>query len=65
MLVFFWTWNPPAKPFDLYWTLDHATRGSGLDIPSAKPWSSRSTRAGERQNWRGWDGSPFVLQYAA
>ena len=65
VLVFFWTWNPPAKPFDLYWSLDHAVGITGLDIPGTKPWGSWSKRSGERQDWRGWDGSPFVLRYSA
>ena len=65
VLVFFWTWNPPAKPFDLYWSLDQAVRVTGIDIPSAKPCSSWSKRPSGRQDWRGWDGSPFVLRYSA
>ena len=65
VLVFFWTWNPPAKPFDLYWSLDHAVGITGLDIPGVKPWGSWSKRSGERQDWKGWDGSPFVLRYSA
>ena len=63
-LQFMWTWNPPAKLFDLFWKLDHAVAVTGLDNStfSGAAWGSWTKAAGELQDWKSWDGSPFVLE---
>ena len=65
-LQVFWTWNPQAKPIDLYWSLDRAVKVDGIDGRSfRKAWGSWSKTAGELEDWKRWNGAPFVLRYSS
>lgn len=60
-LHYLWTWNPPAKPFDYYWSLDRAVRVDWLSTADGSHQGGWSKRAGERQDWKGWKGTPVCL----